>query len=404
MLFGLVALQAAAVLASPVARSAPVARDLYIPSDGPVPAPAAFGNFGLKFVDRTEGKPKYNPKAKRATLKYGPLTIVGKNEAKPVMEGMSMDPKGQAGIRMVSDGLPKDSTILSAHYELLNPDGSISDPSKLYIHHFTSMTPKQAKAPIGFCFNQNANSDRTLPFASFADRGEDSGATETVFTAANSSVVSGFHMRAQDMVMIQWDVVNYEPTPVDIYVALTVEYLEGIQGLDAGATLKSVGGCGVGGPKLDKSGPSSTVSAKMPILADTQIIWARGHLHAGGDSMDLLVNDKVVCTSVAQYDNDGVIENMTLCPKPIQLKKGDTLQVSSLYDLAKHPLRKSTGDEGHSHGGSESEAEGDAHGEMEGMEGMEGMEHGGASDGATTVLGGEDVMGMFAITYTVNPQ
>jgi hypothetical protein len=81
-----------------------------------------------------------------------------------------------------------------------------------------------------------------------------------------------------------------------------------------------------------------TKSGKMPILADATIIWARGHLHQGGEKMDLAVNDKIVCTSLPEYDTLGVITTMSLCPKPIPVKKGDYLTVSSKYDLSQHKL------------------------------------------------------------------
>jgi hypothetical protein len=76
----------------------------------------------------------------------------------------------------------------------------------------------------------------------------------------------------------------------------------------------------------------------MPITQDATIVWARGHLHMGGEKVDLAVNGKVVCSSKATYDANGVIETMSLCPKPIPVKKGDYMTVSSLYDVAAHPL------------------------------------------------------------------
>lgn len=93
--------------------------------------------------------------------------------------------------------------------------------------------------------------------------------------------------------------------------------------------------CGAsGGVKLN----AVTTSGKMPILADATIIWARGHLHQGGEKMDLAVNGKVICTSVPEYNKEGVITTMTLCPDPIPVKKGDYLTVSSKYDISVHKL------------------------------------------------------------------
>jgi hypothetical protein len=76
----------------------------------------------------------------------------------------------------------------------------------------------------------------------------------------------------------------------------------------------------------------------MPILADATIVWARGHIHAGGDKMVLMVNDKEACVSEPKYSSDGIIVDMNVCPKPIQVKKGDYINLLSIYDLTKHPL------------------------------------------------------------------
>ena len=84
--------------------------------------------------------------------------------------------------------------------------------------------------------------------------------------------------------------------------------------------------------------------------------------------MVLTVSGKDVCTSRPKYDDKGVITIMGLCPEPIPLKKGDTVQIRSVYDLTKHKLREATD---------------------------------GSKSGAHGALGGSDVMGMFAMSYAV---
>jgi hypothetical protein len=278
-----------------------------------------------------------------------------------------MDPKGQAGMSTISKGLcggtGQGCTVLSARYSLEYADGKVATPETgVYIHHFVSFdVSKTAQNPIGQC----GGGKGSLPMAEFADRGEDSGDTATTFVHADRSVPGGFHMGGNDKLMLQYDLVNYENTSKQLYIVLDYEYLPGIVGKDRTATLKTVQGCGVGGPKINTNGPSVTEGKPMPVLADGTIIWARGHLHSGGEKMILYQNGKVVCESLPTYNSDGVITNMSLCPKPIPIKKGDTLSVSSVYNVAKYPLRKST----------------DGHGS------------------AHTAIGGSDVMGMMAMTY-----
>jgi hypothetical protein len=81
-----------------------------------------------------------------------------------------------------------------------------------------------------------------------------------------------------------------------------------------------------------------TNSTKFQVTDDSTIIWARGHLHAGGEKMILIINDKEVCTSVPKYNDATVITAMSLCPEAIPLKKGDTMSVKAIYDLSKHDL------------------------------------------------------------------
>lgn len=60
-------------------------------------------------------------------------------------------------------------------------------------------------------------------------------------------------------------------------------------------------------------------------------------MHDGGDLMSLAVNDKVVCESVPEYKN-GQLWTMSACGKPVEIKKGDYITLSSIYDVTKHPM------------------------------------------------------------------
>jgi hypothetical protein len=151
-----------------------------------------------------------------------------------------MDPKGQGGMTSVSQGLPKQATILAAHWALRYLDGREATPQNdVYIHHFVSFdTSKRANNPFGGCTSGIAR----LAGATFADRGEDSGDTETMYTSHDGKFNSGFHFGASPRLSVQYDLVNYSNTAKQIYIELTLEYVPGIHGMDAGATLKSVQG------------------------------------------------------------------------------------------------------------------------------------------------------------------
>jgi hypothetical protein len=74
-----------------------------------------------------------------------------------------------------------------------------------------------------------------------------------------------------------------------------------------------------------------------------------GHLHDGGKDIIVTINDKEACISTAEYGgpgatrkgNDGsvwtTIREMTYCPGPIKVKKGDKLNLEARYDFEAHP-------------------------------------------------------------------
>jgi len=324
------------------------------------------GGTGWALVGKKEVKPLYRPNAKRTILKYGPLELAGKDAKKPGGSSlMAMDPKGQAGIASLNKGICTKCSILSARFLLTYEDGSEASPANgVYIHHFVSYdSSKSTKDVIRGC-------DGGFPGmrAPFIDRGEDSGDTDTIFTTVNGTLDSGYFMNSGSLI-VQYDMVNYKEVTKKIFVNLEYEYFENQSGKDATHTLKSVTCQGLIGPRVAASGPSVTTSSPMSIQQDATIVWARGHLHAGGEKMIMSINGKVVCTSLPEYNSKGVITTMSLCPEPIPIKKGQSMTISSTYDLSKHKLRESTDGTGH---------------------------------GAQGKVAGSDVMGMFAISYAYN--
>jgi hypothetical protein len=241
---------------------------------------------------------------------------------------MSMDPNGQAGILRAGAGMCTKCTLLSAHYRLVHPSGQEATPKEgVYIHHMISfLSPKNVSNPIGgMSIGGGAGGG-----AYFIDRGEDSGQTDTIFTSPDGKFNSGYHIVSQPSITVSYDLVNYESTARQIHLELEYEYVDGIVGRDAGHTLKSV----TGSPKLT----GKSTSMPMTVSRESTIMWARGHLHAGGDSMTLKVNGVTKCVSRPTYDSAGVITAMTLCPEAILLKARDTMLIESVYDTSKHKL------------------------------------------------------------------
>lgn len=127
------------------------------------------------FVGKKDVKPVYRDTAKRVVLSYGPIVLYGKDEKKPLSASMSMDPKGQAGIGTINNGLCSKCTLLSGRFALRYKDGSEATPATgVYIHHMLSFdTGKTSKNPIsGGTIGGIDLISRAM--AAFIDRGEDS--------------------------------------------------------------------------------------------------------------------------------------------------------------------------------------------------------------------------------------
>jgi hypothetical protein len=78
-----------------------------------------------------------------------------------------------------------------------------------------------------------------------------------------------------------------------------------------------------------------------------------GHLHDGGLNIQVILNNKNVCESKAQYGGPGfegknpdgktwyTINQMTVCGEPIKLVKGDKFYFQANFDVEKYPARQS---------------------------------------------------------------
>jgi hypothetical protein len=248
-----------------------------------------------------------------------------------------MDPNGQSGVVTIKEGICKKCSIVSARIFLTYANGTDASPSNgVYIHHFVSYdSVKSDKDPLMGCHGGFYGMG-----APFLDRGEDSGRTDTIMTTRagmKTMIESGYHMDSGSLVM-QYDMVNYSEQKKEIYLNLEYEYKNNQNDKDASNSLKSVTCNGVIPPKVSQSGPAVTTSMPMLVTRDAKIVWARGHLHAGGVKMDLNVNGKTVCTSRPTYNSKNVITNMSLCPDVIPITRGSYVTISSEYDLTKHKL------------------------------------------------------------------
>lgn len=277
---------------------------------------------------------------------------------------VSLDPNGQAFINVITDGICMNCTILAGQSGLVDADTlkPLGAEDGVYIHHvITQDLSKPQIQPVTICDNNLTtenrpnkilNRFRTMAGSGFVGQGDDNGDSPILFTTKDGKFNSGFHTGMNDKYVLYLDMVNYTNHTKKVYFAMDIEYIDGHEGGEAISTLISVTGCNFFKDPKAGDGPTWTHSANFPILQDSSMISAKGHMHDGGEAMVLYINDKEICTSKADYgsgaagEDSSTIRSMSWCPEIINVKKGDVMRMSSLYDLKKHPLREATGGAG----------------------------------------------------------
>jgi hypothetical protein len=182
--------------------------------------------------------------------------------------------------------------------------------------------------------------------------GEDSGDGPVLYTARDGSSKAGYWVAQGDVFMANIVLVNYNKEPKTVYVVYDLETSPEKPPANTKGMLISISQCAGRQIKVSTSGPTNTTSGKWTFLEDGHILAARGHLHDGGQQMDMFINNKYVCSSKATYGGADAttevggtqwktISSMSYCDGPITVKKGDALAMTVEYDLHKYPLRKS---------------------------------------------------------------
>lgn len=332
------------------------------------------------------------PGVKRTLTKFGPLSLAastvpkeqqapgghggaghsdgghGGAEAGGSMEGMSHGGGGmgmggmgdntlggQTFMLRIKKGFCNEGTgctVYGGRIGIAFADGTPAGPaSGVYIHHvLTSDITKGPSAFLTSCGGTRPGmSINGMGIGSgFLGGGEDSGDLKVIYTRLDGTSDSGFWIGPDDSFLVNVALVNYNNEKKDVVLTYDTEWKAGLQGTDAKGMLIAVDSCRGARLKTSLDGPTTTNGGDFTVMEDGAIIDGRGHLHDGGVQIDMQINKKHVCTSVAGYGGEGsenggvkTISSMSHCEKPIEVKKGDKLSMSVTYDLQKYPPRKS---------------------------------------------------------------
>ncbi|KAE9988928.1 hypothetical protein EG328_005638 [Venturia inaequalis] len=294
--------------------------------------------------------------AKRSRVMWGPYNFEASNkDAKPgpitqgAMEiGLQMDPNGQMGFKRLH-GFCQDCTVIHGSAYVANEKGErLNVKDGVFIHHLGMLDPRRESKPLYSC-----NGKESAPYQSFLGSGVDE--SEYFYTSSNGSYNSGYYIKDGEIFSLQYEIINYTPTAQKWYIAADYEYVDGKAPGVEDVTVTALNSQSCFGweraqikPPPEKKQFTNT-SPDFVMAQDGTVLRLMGHLHDGGENIELLLNNKTVCDSRATYGGknsmhaqDGTvlesIEAMSACTDLIPIKKGDVVKLVSHYDVEKHPV------------------------------------------------------------------
>jgi len=289
-------------------------------------------SFTLAGTSKLEPEVRPN-QAVRVLQRFGPLSLKGR--------GAKAD-SGQQNFMFTfpQNGLCHNCTVLKGRVMLLDANNkpvTVRNGSGVYIHHILTFDTTKR----GGSFLSGCSSVTGMLGSKFLGSGEDNNNVDVWYTNKRGDHLGGFQIGASDRFSINADLVSLNSAASRIYIGFDLEYLKGRVGSDSTETLLTVESCGGGRINANSRVPTATKSGRYVFKENGSIVLAKGHLHAGGDSLVININGKVACESKAIYGKKGAtaISEMTVCPNIIKVKKGDVLTFTAKYDTTKHVVR-----------------------------------------------------------------
>jgi hypothetical protein len=272
---------------------------------------------------------------------------------------LQMDP-ASVQINYPVSGFCSDCTVLYGKAALYFENGTKATTEHgVYEHHVVVVDVGKPRAvPFYLCEGQTGFLGK-FPGSGFIVSGNDE--ASNMFTSPDGKFDSGYVIKKPRLAM-QAELVNYRTEAQKVFVTMEYEWVPtapDAKSADTSVSLFSVTGCKTPDYHRDASQKIyNMTSAPVTVPMDGYIINSKGHLHDGGDHIELTLNGKAICDSHAIYSKErgvdeskwAVITKMEQCTEPVAIKKGDVLQMNSFYNTEKYPPRP-TG--GHGHGATE---------------------------------------------------
>jgi hypothetical protein len=206
-----------------------------------------------------------------------------------------------------------------------------------------------------FINTRSNKSKRQFGMSVFIGGGGAMGSGNPFAPQPGSNIKSGYWIGKSGGMQLTSEIVNYDNKDKDLYLTLDVEWVPGKAPdmLDVGMGALSADNCvdkerGILHPPKDK--PITYKGEEWVVTENGYFINFTPHIHDGGVNVKVFVNGNQVCEAKAIYGDEGTataldgkkwqtITGYTPCEKPVPIKKGDKVYMTSEYDLTKYRLR-----------------------------------------------------------------
>ncbi|QDS68553.1 hypothetical protein FKW77_010920 [Venturia effusa] len=198
-------------------------------------------------------------------------------------------------------------------------------------------------------------SKRQMGMSVFVGGGGSMGSGNPFSARPGSPVKSGYWIGKGGRMQLTSEIVNYDPVEKELYLTIDMEWTPGKAAdmLDVGMGALSANGCsdkdqGILHPPKDK--PVTYKGEEWMVIDNGYFMNWTPHIHDGGVNIKVFLNDAQICEARAIYGSEGgatasldgskweTITGYTPCDKPVAIKRGDKVRMTSEYDLTKHRL------------------------------------------------------------------
>ena len=166
----------------------------------------------------------------------------------------------------------------------------------------------------------------------------------------DSTIKAGYFVEPQEQLALSVDLMNmlHDQAQDDIVFKITYEYIEGQHAKDFSAVTPywfDVGGCGPSDVPAYRDAMFNYSSPTLKGAPQGTTIFVGGHLHDGGTHVDLVKNDKAICSVNAAYENyqhlgdkgsTAHISSIQTCEMVDTTTPEDEWSIKAYYDTSIH--------------------------------------------------------------------